>query len=100
MSTSNLIAHLYDVLLSYRRAGETPVQTVQRLIAERDKAASLLIDAQMIIDDYHRSHQLEYGCEVDPCDNCQLAAGLVFPWKQRRANNKRRASGPKPRSRA
>ncbi len=77
MSTSNPIAHIYDVLLPYRRADETPAQTVQRLIAERDKSAALLIDAQMIIDDYHRSHQLEYGCEVDPCDNCQLAAAWL-----------------------
>ncbi len=84
MRQSNPIAEIYDVILPYRREDETPAQTVQRLAAERDtygvlsrKAAALMLDAQIIIADYQRSHQLEYGCEVDPCDNCTLAAAWL-----------------------
>lgn len=82
MSLSGTIAQIYDVLFLYRRADEMLTQTAQRLAAERDKAAALLTDAQLIIADYQRSHQLEYGCEVDPCDNCQLAAAWLATYER------------------
>lgn len=37
------------------------------------RSVHLIDDARLIIADYKSQHELEHGCESDPCDNCSLA---------------------------